>query len=207
MCAGLYLHDAAQVLHVGALCVQDLLHHAVHIRPGPLPGTRPLSYVRTEVRFRVSGGALPSPCVLFPRHATAAAAPPSTGIPSLPAGPLSIPLRVPAPQLAGRDQLQPDGPGVRVERRGGAGPQHHRAPDQGAVAVPRRGRRGRGAVADGPLGAVRGGVHAVGGAVAQRHVAGDGVAQRHARHRRDFWERRQRVSRVVVVIWEGDRQR
>lgn len=27
-----YLHDAPQVLDIGSLCVQDLLHHPVNIR-------------------------------------------------------------------------------------------------------------------------------------------------------------------------------
>ncbi|KAG7274892.1 LOW QUALITY PROTEIN: hypothetical protein CRUP_014677 [Coryphaenoides rupestris] len=184
-----------RVLHVGALRVQDLLHHAVHIGPGPLHWA--LHHIRAQVWFRVSCGSLPSPAVRPPRDPTAAA-PAGILCAAAVARPLLIPIRLPlAPQLAGRDQLQPDGPRVPVggRRWRRAGAQRHGAPDQRAVAVPRRGRRGGGAVADWPLRAVRGGVHAVGGAVAQRHVAGGGEAQCRSGHLRDFWERRQRIRR------------
>lgn len=86
---------------------------------------------------------------------------------------------LPASQLPGRHQFQPDRPGVpvrgrRVTVRGG---DEGGSAAQRAVTVP-GGSGGRGgAVADRPFGAVGGGVHADGGAVARGRVAEGRVAE------------------------------
>lgn len=133
-------------------------------------------------------------------------------LPSPHVHPFIVPvLFLPASQLPGRDQFQPNRPGVpvrghRVTVRGG---DEGGAAAQGAVAVPGGGRRRGGAVADGPFGAVGRRVHAEGGAVARGGVAEGWVAEAAGRDVngaqdragvRDFRKRRQRIRQVVIIV-------
>lgn len=116
-----------------------------------------------------------------------------------------------APQLPSRHQLQPDGPGVLIQGprvtvgrgyKGGAASER-------AMAVPGGGGGGGGAVADGPVGAVQGRVHAEGRAVAQGGVLESRVAEAAGRYVdgaqdrarvRNLRERRQNIGQVVIVV-------
>lgn len=161
-----YLYNASQVLDIGSLCVKYLLHHPVHIRLGSLYLISPLSsFVQAQLRLRMFCWSLATALPPWP---------PFFVHPSV----ISV-VFLSASQLPGRNQLQPNRPGVpicgdRVTVRGG---DKGGAAAQRAVTVPGGGRGGGGAVADGPFGTVGGGVHAVGGAVARGGVAEGRVAE------------------------------
>lgn len=86
---------------------------------------------------------------------------------------------------------------------------------QRAVAVPGRGRGRGGGVADGSVGAVQSGVHAVGRAVTGRDVTKGRVVQTASRQVngaqdrpsvRDFRKRGQHIGKVVIVVWRGKKR-
>lgn len=160
-----YLDNATQILNVGSLCVQYLLHHPVHIRLGSLHLSSLFTCLWAQFRLWMFCHSLST--------ALSSLSPPHVH-PSI----ISF-IFLPASQLPGWHQFQPYRPRVlvwgpwvtvRCSNKGGAAAQR-------AVTVPGRSRgRGR-AVADRPFGAVWWGVHAEGGAVAQGGVVEGRVAE------------------------------
>lgn len=190
-----YLYNALQILDVGSLRVQYLLHHSIHIRPGSL--YRLLSSLWTLLRLWMFCWSLSSAL-----------------------SPLSLPYVRPsiisdvvlsASQLPRGYQLQTNRP--RVSVWGGrvtvSGRDKGGAATQRAVTVPGRGRGWGWAVADRPFGAVGRGVHAEGRAVAGGGVA-EGRVAKAARwdvngaqdwtRVRDFRKGGQHIRQVVIVV-------
>lgn len=187
-----YLNDAPQVLDVGSLRVQDLLHHPVNICFGSLTLSRLLCI---WAHFRLW---------MF-CHCLFTAMPPP-----LPPSAISL-IFILAPQLPGRHQLQPDCPGVLIWDPGvtvGRGNKGGAA-SQRAMAVTGGGRGGGRAVANRPVGAVQGRVHAAGRAVAQGGVVESRVAEAAGRYVdgaqdrarvRNLRKRGQNIRQVVIIV-------